>query len=55
VRVAQSVAWRASQRRGVACVAAWGRWGDEGEGEKAAVATQGESGRRLREGGVLPY
>jgi hypothetical protein len=29
--------------------------GDEGEGEKVAVAARGESGRRLREGGVLPY
>jgi hypothetical protein len=29
--------------------------GDEGEGEKAAAAAQGGSGRRLREGGVLPY
>jgi hypothetical protein len=29
--------------------------GDEGEGEKVAVAAPGESGRRLREGGVLPY
>jgi hypothetical protein len=28
--------------------------GDEGEGEKVVVATRGESGRRLREGGVLP-
>jgi hypothetical protein len=29
--------------------------GDEGEGEKVAAATRWESGRRLREGGVLPY
>jgi hypothetical protein len=29
--------------------------GDEGEGEKVAVAARGESGRRLHEGGVLPY
>jgi hypothetical protein len=29
--------------------------GDEGEGEKVAAAARGESGRRLREGGVLPY
>jgi hypothetical protein len=29
--------------------------GDEGEGEKVAVATRGESGTRLHEGGVLPY
>jgi hypothetical protein len=28
--------------------------GDEGEGEKVALAARGESGRRLREGGVLP-
>jgi hypothetical protein len=28
--------------------------GDEGEGEKAAVAARGESGRRLHEGDVLP-
>jgi hypothetical protein len=28
--------------------------GDEGEGKKAA-AVRGESGRRLREGGILPY
>jgi hypothetical protein len=28
--------------------------GDKGEGEKMAAA-RGESGRRLREGGVLPY
>jgi hypothetical protein len=28
---------------------------DEGEGEKAVAAVQGESGRRLCEGGVLPY
>jgi hypothetical protein len=25
-----------------------------GEGEKVAATTRGESGRRLREGGVLP-
>jgi hypothetical protein len=29
--------------------------GDEGEGEKVAAAARGESGRRLHEGGVLPY
>jgi hypothetical protein len=29
--------------------------GDEGEGEKVAVTSRGESGRRLNEGGVLPY
>jgi hypothetical protein len=29
--------------------------GGEGEGEKVAVAARGESGRRLHEGGVLPY
>jgi hypothetical protein len=29
--------------------------GDEGEGEKVAAAARGESGRRLCEGGVLPY
>jgi hypothetical protein len=29
--------------------------GVEGEGEKVVVAVRGESGRRLREGGVLPY
>jgi hypothetical protein len=29
--------------------------GDEGEGEKVVAAARGESGRRLREGGVLPY
>jgi hypothetical protein len=29
--------------------------GDEGEGEKVAAVARGESGRRLREGGVLPY
>jgi hypothetical protein len=29
--------------------------GDDGEGEKVAAAAQGESGRRLCEGGVLPY
>jgi hypothetical protein len=31
-----------------------GEW-DEGEGEKVAEAVRGESGRRLHEGGVLPY
>jgi hypothetical protein len=48
----------------VACVSAkgcrvgrgmGGGEGDEGEGEKVAAAARGESGRRLREGGVLPY
>jgi hypothetical protein len=29
--------------------------GDKGEGEKVAAAARGESGRRLREGDVLPY
>jgi hypothetical protein len=29
--------------------------GDEGEGEKVAAAARGESGRKLREGGILPY
>jgi hypothetical protein len=29
--------------------------GDEGDGEKVAVVARGDSGRRLREGGVLPY
>jgi hypothetical protein len=29
--------------------------GGEGEGEKVAATARGESGRRLREGGVLPY
>jgi hypothetical protein len=29
--------------------------GDEGEEEKVVAAARGESGRRLREGGVLPY
>jgi hypothetical protein len=29
--------------------------GDEGEGEKMAAAAREESGRRLREGGILPY
>jgi hypothetical protein len=29
--------------------------GDEGEAEKVAAAARGESGRRLHEGGVLPY
>jgi hypothetical protein len=48
----------------VACVSAkgcrvgrgmGGGEGDEGEGEKVAAAARGESWRRLREGGVLPY
>jgi hypothetical protein len=39
-----------SVRRGVG-----GCEGDEGEGEKAAVAARGKSGRILREGSVLPY
>jgi hypothetical protein len=55
VRVAPSVVWRASQRRGVEWVAVWGGEGDEGEGVKVAAEARGESGRRLREGGVLPY
>jgi hypothetical protein len=29
--------------------------GDKGEGEKVAATARGESGRRLREGGVLLY
>jgi hypothetical protein len=29
--------------------------GTKARGEKAAMAVRGESGRRLREGGVLPY
>jgi hypothetical protein len=29
--------------------------GDECEGEKVAAAARWESGRRLREGGILPY
>jgi hypothetical protein len=29
--------------------------GDEGKGEKVAATARGESGRRLHEGGVLPY
>jgi hypothetical protein len=33
----------------------WGGEGDEGEGEKVAAVVRGESGRRLCEGGVLPY
>jgi hypothetical protein len=32
-----------------------GSEGGEGGGEKVAAATRGESGRRLRGGGVLPY
>jgi hypothetical protein len=32
-----------------------GSEGGKGEGEEVAVAARGESGRRLREGGVLPY
>jgi hypothetical protein len=48
----------------VACVSAkgcrvgrgvGGGEGDEGEGEKVAATARGESGRRLHEGGVLPY
>jgi hypothetical protein len=31
------------------------RGGGEGEGEKVAAAERGESGRRLREGGILTY
>jgi hypothetical protein len=38
-----------SVRRGV------GGEGDEGKGEKVAAAARGKSGRRLHEGGVLPY
>jgi hypothetical protein len=44
-----------AQRRGVEWVAAWGGEGDEGKGENVAVVARGESGRRLREGGALPY
>jgi hypothetical protein len=29
--------------------------GAESEGEKVAATARGESGRRLHEGGVLPY
>jgi hypothetical protein len=29
--------------------------GDESEGDKVAAAARGESGRRLSEGGILPY
>jgi hypothetical protein len=29
--------------------------GGEGEGEKVATTARGESWRRLREGGALPY
>jgi hypothetical protein len=29
--------------------------GDEDEGEKVAAEARGESGRILREGGILPY
>jgi hypothetical protein len=39
-----------SEGRGVG-----GGEGDEGEGEKVATVVQRESGRRLREGGVLSY
>jgi hypothetical protein len=39
-----------SVRRGMG-----GGWGDEGEGEKAAVVARGASGRRLHEEGILPY
>jgi hypothetical protein len=50
VHVAPSVVWHASRvGRSVG-----GGEGDEGEGEKVAAATQ-ESGRRLYEGGLLPY
>jgi hypothetical protein len=46
----------ASHRRGIACITTWGGGeGDEGEGEKVALAARVESGRRLHEGGVLPY
>jgi hypothetical protein len=56
VRIAPSAVWRASQRRGVEWVAVWGGGqGDEGEGEKVVAAARWESGRRLHEGGVLPY
>jgi hypothetical protein len=37
------------------CHGAGGGEGDEGEGEKATAVARGESWRRLREGGVLPY
>jgi hypothetical protein len=37
------------------CHGVGGGEGGEGKGEKAAAAAQGESGRRLREGGVIPY
>jgi hypothetical protein len=56
VRVAPSVVWCVSQRRGVACVAAWEEVrGTKAGGGKVAAAARGESGRRLREEGVLPY
>jgi hypothetical protein len=37
------------------CRGVGGGEGDEGEGEKEAAAARGESGRRLHDGGVLPY
>jgi hypothetical protein len=48
--VARISAKGCSVRRGVG-----GGEGDEVEGEKAVAAARGESGRRPREGGVLPY
>jgi hypothetical protein len=39
----------------IVCRGVWGGEGDEGEREKEVAAMRGESGRRLREGGVLPY
>jgi hypothetical protein len=55
MHVAPSVVWLASQQRGVELVGCGGGEGDVCEGEKVAAAARGESGRRLHEGGVLPY
>jgi hypothetical protein len=46
---------RVSMKGCSVCRGVGGGEGDEGEEEKAAAAARGESGRRLREGGVLPY
>jgi hypothetical protein len=48
--VARILVKECSVRRGMG-----GGEGDECEGEKVAAAARGESGRRLGEGGVLPY
>jgi hypothetical protein len=48
--VARVSAKGCSVRRGVG-----GGEGDEGLGEKVAVVARGESGRRVCEGGILPY